>query len=168
MQLQPGQPFGPFEIVAALGAGGMGEVYKARDTRLERVVALKLLREHLAHDPDRRIQFHREARAVSKLNHPNICALYDVGEIHGTAYLVVEYLEGESLTTRLSGGRLPVDQALAAAIDIAAALDAAHRAGIVHRDLTPANVMLTKTGAKLLDFGIARTNEMTELRAPGT
>lgn len=156
MPLNAGVRLGPYEIVSPLGAGGMGEVYKARDTRLHRTVAIKTLREHLANDPDRRARFDREARAISKLNHPNICALYDVGHDNGVDYLVVEYIEGQTLAARLKKGALPITQALAIAIDVAAALDAAHRTGIIHRDLKPANVILTKGGAKLLDFGIAR------------
>jgi serine/threonine-protein kinase len=134
----------------------MGEVYEARDTRLDRRVAIKVLREHLASDPVRRARFDREARAISKLNYPKICTLYDVGHENGVDYLVAEYIDGQTLADRLKRGALPVDQALSIAIDIAAALDAAHRAGIIHRDLKPANVMLAKAGAKLLDFGIAR------------
>ncbi len=156
MPLTAGARLGPYEIVAPLGAGGMGEVYKARDARLDRIVAIKVLHEHLAGDPDRRARFDREARAISKLNHPNICTLYDVGHDHDVGYLVVEYLDGETLAERLRRGPLPVDEAVAIAIELAGALDAAHRAGVVHRDFKPANVMLTKTGAKLLDFGIAR------------
>ena len=156
MALAPGTRLGPYEITALIGAGGMSEVYKARDARLDRIVAIKVLREHLASDPDRRARFEREARAISKLNHPNICALYDVGQDNGTDYLVVEYLDGQSLAERLQKGALSIEQALAIAIQIAGALEAAHRADIVHRDLKPANVMLTKMGAKLLDFGIAR------------
>jgi len=157
MTLSVGVRLGPYEIVEPVGAGGMGEVYKARDRRLDRVVAIKILREHLAADPNRRARFDREARAISKLNHPHICTLYDVGHDNGTDYLVVEYLDGQSLAERLQKGALPIEQALPMAIQIAGALDAAHRAGIVHRDLKPANIMLTKAGAKLLDFGIART-----------
>ena len=172
MTLAAGGRLGPYEVVSAIGVGGMGEVYKARDTRLDRVVAVKVLREHLATDPDRRARFDREARAISKLNHPHICTLYDVGHDSGIYYLVVEYLDGQSLADRLKKGALPIDQALAIAIDIASALDAAHRAGIVHRDLKPANVMLTKGGAKLLDFGIARMSPapggMTSATTPAT
>src|SRR5215467_9111568 len=156
MPLAAGACFGPYEIVTLVGAGGMGEVYRARDTRLNRVVAVKILREHLAGDPDRRARFDREARLISQLNHPHICTLYDVGHWDDTEYLVVEYLDGQTLADRLRRGPLPVEQALTIAIEIAAALEAAHRKGIVHRDLKPANIMLTKNGAKLLDFGIAR------------
>jgi serine/threonine protein kinase len=133
-----------------------GEVYKAKDTRLDRTVAIKVLPSHLSGDPERRQRFEREARAVSSLNHPNICTLHDIGEQDGTDFLVMEYIEGESLANRLKKGALPLDQALRHGIEIADALDKAHRQGVVHRDLKPGNVMLTKTGAKLLDFGLAK------------
>src|SRR5580765_2191090 len=135
----------------------MGEVYKARDTRLDRVVAIKILPDALAADPHFRGRFDREARTISQLDHPHICALYDVGEQDGTAYLVMQYLEGETLAARLAEGALPIDQALQIAIHIADALAAAHKTGVVHRDLKPGNIMLTRTGAKLLDFGLAKT-----------
>src|SRR5262245_60210672 len=135
----------------------MGEVYKARDTRLDRIVAIKILPEALAVDPQIRDRFDREARAISHLTHPHICTLYDVGDQQGTAFLVMEYLEGETLADRLKEGALPLDDALRMAIQIADALSMAHRHGIVHRDLKPGNVMLTTTGAKLLDFGLAKT-----------
>ena len=154
--LQRGDRLGPYEIVALLGVGGMGEVYQARDTRLDRTVAIKVLRAHLASDPTQRARFEREARLISQLNHPHICTLYDVGRDDGTDYLVVECLNGQTLAQRLRKGGLPMEQALTIAIQIAGALDAAHRVGIIHRDLKPANVMLTKAGAKLLDFGLAR------------
>jgi predicted Ser/Thr protein kinase len=157
LTLQPGARLGPYEIVSAVGAGGMGEVYKARDTRLDRIVAIKVLPEVLAGDPQFRERFDREARAISQLDHPHICALYDVGEQDGTAFLVMQYLEGETLADRLAKGALPLEQALKAAIEIASALEKAHRAGITHRDLKPGNVMLTRSGAKLLDFGLAKT-----------
>jgi eukaryotic-like serine/threonine-protein kinase len=157
MPLGPGARLGPYEVLAPLGAGGMGEVYRAKDTRLERTVAIKVLPEHLAQSADLRQRFEREARAVSSLNHPHICVLHDVGHQDGFDYLVLEYLEGESLHDRLEKGPLPLDQALRYATQIADALDKAHRSGVVHRDLKPANVMLTKTGAKLLDFGLAKT-----------
>ena len=134
----------------------MGEVYKARDTRLDRIVAIKILPETLAADPPFRDRFDREARAISQLTHPHICTLYDVGEQAGTAYLVMELLDGETLAARLVRGALPLNEALTTAIQIASALDKAHRAGITHRDLKPGNVMLTKGGAKLLDFGLAK------------
>jgi eukaryotic-like serine/threonine-protein kinase len=155
--LTPGLRLGPYEIQSPLGAGGMGEVYRARDTRLDRVVAIKFLSAELAADPQFRERFDREARAISALDHAHICALYDVGEHDGTSFLVMQYLEGETLDARLARGSLPFDQALQYAVQIADALDKAHRAGIVHRDLKPANVMLTKGGAKLLDFGLAKS-----------
>jgi tRNA A-37 threonylcarbamoyl transferase component Bud32 len=157
MSMPSGTRLGPYEIVAAIGAGGMGEVYKARDTRLDRAVAIKILPESLASDPQFRERFDREARAISQLTHPHICTLYDIGESVGTAFLVMEYLEGETLEQRQKKGALPLDEALKIAIQIADALSVAHRHGIVHRDLKPGNVMLTKTGAKLLDFGLAKT-----------
>jgi serine/threonine protein kinase len=135
----------------------MGEVYKARDTRLDRTVAIKILPDNLASDPQFRDRFYREARSISQLDHPHICALYDVGQQNGTAYLVMQDLEGETLADRLMKGALPLDQALQVAIQIADALATAHKAGVVHRDLKPGNIMLTKAGAKLLDFGLAKT-----------
>src|ERR1700737_2969697 len=156
MTLAAGSRLGPYEILSALGAGGMGEVYKATDTRLDRTVAIKILPEALAADPQFRDRFDREARTISQLDHPHICALYDVGEHDGTAFLVMQYLEGETLEARLKKGTLPLDQALQYAIQIAEALATAHKAGIVHRDLKPGNIMLTKAGAKLLDFGLAK------------
>src|SRR5262245_11177009 len=150
MPLPSGAKLGPYEVLAPLGTGGMGEVYRARDTRLDRTVAIKVLTEHLAQDASLRQRFEREARAVSSLNHPHICVLYDIGHQDGIDYLVLEYLEGESLHDRLAKGALPLDQALRYATQIAEALDKAHRSGIVHRDLKPGNVMLTKSGAKLL------------------
>jgi Tol biopolymer transport system component/predicted Ser/Thr protein kinase len=158
MPLSVGTRLGPYEIISALGAGGMGEVYKARDTRLDRSVAVKILPPALAADPQFRERFDREARAISHLTHTNICTLYDVGDHDGTAFLVMELLEGQTLGERLESGPLPPAQALTTAIEIASALAAAHRAGIVHRDLKPGNVILTKAGAKLLDFGLAKTN----------
>ncbi len=155
MTLETGSRLGPYEIVSALGAGGMGEVYKARDTRLERTVAVKVLPSHLSEDPRLRERFDREARAVSGLNHPHICTLHDVGREGGVDFLVMEYIEGESLAVRLEKGPLPLAQALLRGIEIADALDEAHRHGVVHRDLKPGNVMLTGSGAKLLDFGLA-------------
>jgi predicted Ser/Thr protein kinase len=134
----------------------MGEVYRARDTRLDRIVALKILNATVAGDPQLRDRFEREARTLSKIDHPHICALYDIGTDAGTSFIVMQYLEGETLSARLAKGALPVEQALRIAIEICGALDTAHRHGIVHRDLKPANIMLTKTGARLLDFGIAR------------
>ena len=164
MPLTAGARLGPYEIVRALGAGGMGEVYRARDTRLDRTVAIKILTPQLAADPQFRERFDREAKTISQLNHPHICTLHDVGEHDGTAFLVMEYVEGETLAERLasgsglqaSGKALPLEQALTIAIQIAGALDNAHRAGITHRDLKPGNIMLTKSGVKLLDFGLAK------------
>jgi Tol biopolymer transport system component/tRNA A-37 threonylcarbamoyl transferase component Bud32 len=155
MTIAGGTRLGVYEVLAFIGAGGMGEVYKARDTRLGRVVAVKVLRDHLVGQADRRARFEREARTISRLSHPNICAFFDAGHDNGTDYLVVEYLEGQSLAERLQKGALTIEQTVTIAVAVASALDAAHRAGIVHRDLKPANVMLTKTGAKLLDFGVA-------------
>jgi eukaryotic-like serine/threonine-protein kinase len=132
-------------------------VYKARDTRLDRTVAIKVLPDTLAADPQFRDRFDREARAISQLTHPHICTLYGVGEHQGTVFLVMEYLDGETLAYRLAKGALPLHQALQTAIEIASALEKAHRAGIVHRDLKPGNIMLTKSGAKLLDFGLAKS-----------
>jgi len=151
-----GDRLGVYEIQALLGAGGMGEVYKARDTRLGRTVAIKVLPPHLADDRDRYERFEREARAVASLDHPHIGALYDVGQDDGRHFLVMQYLEGETLAARLAKGLLPLDQTVRYAIDIADALDHAHRRGIVHRDLKPGNIFLTKSGATLLDFGLAK------------
>ncbi|MEJ2147319.1 MAG: protein kinase [Acidobacteriota bacterium] len=156
MQLTPGTRLGPYEIVALLGAGGMGEVYRARDTRLGRDVAVKVLPQHLSSSAEVRARFEREARTVSSLNHPNICTLYDIGREGDTDYLVMELIDGETLAARVAKGPLRTDQVLALGTQIAAALARAHRAGIVHRDLKPGNVMLTKSGAKLMDFGLAR------------
>jgi serine/threonine protein kinase/Tol biopolymer transport system component len=160
MALKPGTKFGPYEILASIGAGGMGEVYRARDTRLGRIVAVKVLPLHMADRPDSRERFEREARAASSLNHPHICTLFDIGRQDGTDFLVMEHLEGETLESRLARGPLPLDPALRCAIDISDALAAAHRAGITHRDLKPSNVMLTKSGPKLLDFGLAKTQSV--------
>ncbi|HEY3123122.1 MAG TPA: protein kinase, partial [Thermoanaerobaculia bacterium] len=156
MPLPSGSRLGPYEILAPLGAGGMGEVYKARDTRLERTVAIKVLPQHLSSAPEVRQRFEREAKTISQLSHPHICALHDVGREGDVDYLVMEYLEGETLTERLGRGALPLEQTLRFGTEIADALDKAHRQGIVHRDLKPGNVMLTKSGVKLLDFGLAK------------
>src|SRR5262245_16227197 len=142
MSLTPGTRLGPYEILSPLGAGGMGEVYKARDTRLDRTVAVKVLPDTLAGDPEFRERFDREARVISQLAHPHICTLFDVGRQAEIGFLVLEYLEGETLATRLARGALKVDDTLRIAIEILEALDAAHRAGIVHRDLKPGNVMM--------------------------
>jgi len=156
MPLTPGTKLGPYEILSPLGAGGMGEVYRARDTRLDRSVAIKILPTHLCADPTTKLRFEREAKTVSALNHPNICSLFDVGSQDGVDFLVMECIEGESLAQRLAKGPLPAEQALKIGTEIADALDKAHRSGVVHRDLKPGNIMLTKTGAKLLDFGLAK------------
>ncbi len=148
MPLQPGTTLGPYEILSPLGAGGMGEVYKARDTRLDRTVAIKVLPEHVASDPDLKQRFEREAKTISSLNHPHICTLHDIGSQDGIDFLVMEYLEGDTLAQRLEKGALPLDQALTVAIEIADALDKAHRQGITHRDLKPGNIMLTTAGGK--------------------
>ncbi len=156
MTLNAGTRLGPYEIVAPIGAGGMGEVYRATDTRLGRDVAVKVLPTHLSTSEEIRQRFEREAKTISQFSHPHICALYDVGREGDTEYLVMEYLEGESLADRLGKGPLPNEQVLRYGIEIADALDKAHRQGIVHRDLKPGNIMLTKTGVKLLDFGLAK------------
>ena len=157
MPLAANTRLGPYEILAPLGAGGMGEVFRARDTRLDRTVAIKICTGHFTE------RFEREARAISSLNHPHICALYDIGREGTVEFLVMEYLEGESLEARLRKGPIPIEEALQIAIQIASALDAAHRRGMVHRDLKPGNVMLTRSGAKLLDFGLAKMNEASGL-----
>src|SRR6266436_6403512 len=156
MSLQPSTRLGQYEIIASIGAGGMGEVYRARDTRLDRTVAVKVLPEHLSSNPQLRERFDREAKAISSLSHPHICPLYDVGHQEGVDFLVMEFLEGETLAHRLKKGPLPPDQVLQYAIQITDALETAHRHGVIHRDLKPGNIMLTKAGAKLLDFGLAK------------
>jgi serine/threonine protein kinase len=156
MTLTSGTKLGPYEIQSLLGAGGMGEVYRARDTRLGRDVAIKVLPAHLSSDPDLRQRMEREAKAISSLNHPHICTLHDVGSQDGIDFLVMELLEGETLADRLHRGALPLEEALKIGREIAEALDKAHRRGIVHRDLKPANIMLTKNGPKLMDFGLAK------------
>jgi len=156
MALTPGTKLGPYEVQFPLGAGGMGEVYRARDTRLDRIVAIKVLPAHFSNDDVRKQRLQREAKTISGLNHPNICTLHDVGSQDGIDYLVMEFIEGESLAHRLVRGPLPVEQVLMIGREIADALDKAHRCNITHRDLKPGNVMLTKSGAKLLDFGLAR------------
>src|SRR5437870_8213602 len=154
--VNPGSRLGPYEILDAVGAGGMGQVYRARDTRLGRTVAIKVLSADLSNRTELRERFEREAQTISSLNHPHICTLHDVGHDDGIDYLVMEYLEGETLAARLERGPIPVGEALRIAIQIGDALDKAHREGVVHRDLKPANVMLTRNGAKLLDFGLAK------------
>jgi Tol biopolymer transport system component len=156
--LTPGSRLGPYEIVSRIGAGGMGEVFRARDTRLERNVAVKILPAEFAGNASLRLRFEREARAISQLNHPHICTLHDVGSDGGVEFLVMELIEGETLADRIARGPLPLADVLKFGAQIADGLDAAHRAGIVHRDLKPGNIMLTRAGAKLLDFGLARTN----------
>jgi eukaryotic-like serine/threonine-protein kinase len=162
MPLAAGTRLGPYEIQSATGAGGMGDVYRARDTRLDRTVAIKVLSAALAGDPQFRERFDREARAISALDHPNICGLYDIGRESLSSseppvdFLVMQFVDGETLAKRLERGALKLDEVLRTALEIASALEKAHRAGIVHRDLKPGNVMLTPNGAKLLDFGLAK------------
>lgn len=157
MPLPPGSHLGPYEILAPIGAGGMGEVYKARDTRLDRTVAVKVLPEDIAKRDDLRARFEREARTVASLNHPNICTLFDIGSQDGAGYMVMELIDGQTLAARIEKGALPADQALKIAIQVADALDRAHRAGVTHRDIKPQNIMLTRDGAKVLDFGLAKS-----------
>jgi len=151
-----GTRLGPYEILAPLGAGGMGEVFRARDTRLDRVVAVKVLSNS---GEESRQRFEREARVISSLNHPNICSLYDVGRQDGVGYLVMELVDGTTLSERLKAGPLSVPEMMRIGVQIAEALEAAHRHGVVHQDLKPGNVMLAKTGVKLLDFGLAKLRE---------
>src|ERR1700686_4322939 len=159
MSVNAGTRFGPYEILSAIGAGGMGEVYKARDTRLNRIVAIKVLPTHLADRSELRERFEREAKTIASLNHPHICTLFDIGQQDGIDYLVMEYLEGETLAQRLLKGSLPLEQVLQFSIEISDALDKAHRKGVTHRDLKPGNIMLTKSGTKLLDFGLAKLKQ---------
>jgi dipeptidyl aminopeptidase/acylaminoacyl peptidase len=176
MSLASGSRLGPYQILSPLGAGGMGEVYRARDTRLDRDVAVKIVSADVSGDPERRTRFEREAKAIAALTHPHICTLYDVGNHEGIEFLVMELLAGETLATRLAKGPLEIPEALACAIQIADGLDAAHRAGIVHRDLKPGNVMLTRSGAsksgaphaKLLDFGLAKLRSSEPIVAEAT
>ena len=167
MALSSGTRLGPYEIQAPLGAGGMGEVYRARDTRLDRTVAVKILPSHLSESPEAKQRFDREARAISSLNHPNICTLFDVGHQMGIDYLVMECLEGETLANRLRKGPLTVEQLLKCANEICEGLEKAHKTGVIHRDLKPANIMLTKTGAKLMDFGLAKSTPAVVPSASG-
>src|ERR1700730_18784125 len=156
MALLSGTLLGPYEIQSPLGAGGMGEVYRARDTRLDRTVAIKILPSHLSSNPEAQQRFDREARAISGLSHPNVCQLYDVGSHDGTSYLVMEYLEGETLADRVRKGPMPLDQVLKYGIEICDGLEKAHKSGVIHRDLKPGNIMLTTAGVKLMDFGLAK------------
>jgi eukaryotic-like serine/threonine-protein kinase len=156
MALPSGTKLGPYEILQPIGAGGMGEVYKAADTRLGRIVAIKIVPAHLSQKPEIKQRFEREAQTIAGLNHPHVCTLYDIGHQDGTDFLVMEFLEGETLAERLAKGALPIDEALRYAIQISDALDKAHGLGVTHRDLKPGNIMLTKSGAKLLDFGLAK------------
>jgi Tol biopolymer transport system component len=159
MAILPGKRLGPYEILSSVGAGGMGEVYRARDTRLNRIVAIKVLPPHLADRAELRERFEREAKTITSLNHPHICTLFDIGRQDEIDYLVMEYLEGETLAQCLLKGALPLEQVLQYAIEIADALDKAHRKGVTHRDLKPGNIMLTKSGTKLLDFGLAKLKQ---------
>jgi Tol biopolymer transport system component/predicted Ser/Thr protein kinase len=159
MPVPAGTKLGPYEILSAIGAGGMGEVHKARDTRLDRIVAIKVLPTHLADRSELRERFEREAKTIASLNHAHICTLFDTGHQDGIDFLVMEYIEGETLAQRLAKGPLPIQQVLQYAIEIADALDKAHRKGITHRDLKPGNIMLTKSGTKLLDFGLAKLKQ---------
>ena len=156
MALTCGTKLGPYEIQSPLGAGGMGEVYRARDTRLNRTVAVKVLPAHLSFDASLKQRLEREAKAISKLSHPHICTLHDIGHQDGVDFLIMEFLEGETLEQRLTKGPLPLEQTLAYAAQVADGLAKAHKLGITHRDLKPANIMLTKSGAKLMDFGLAK------------
>jgi serine/threonine protein kinase len=156
MALTSGTKLGPYEIQSPLGSGGMGEVYRAKDTRLDRTVAVKILPSHLSANIEAKQRFDREARAISSLNHPNICTLHDVGHQDGIDFLVMEFLDGETLADRLRKGPLPTEQVLKIGIEICEGLERAHKSGVIHRDLKPGNVMLTKTGAKLMDFGLAK------------
>jgi len=160
LDTSPGARLGPYEIGARIGAGGMGEVFHARDTRLDRSVAIKVLPAELAQNAQFRLRFEREAKTISQLSHPNICTLFDVGD----GFIVMELLDGESLADRLARGPLPMKDVFRYGVEVAQALDRAHRAGVVHRDLKPGNVMITKSGAKLLDFGLAKSNEVIEVR----
>ncbi len=164
MALTSSTKLGPYEIQSPLGAGGMGEVYRARDTRLDRTVAVKILPSHLSDNPEAKQRFEREARAISALNHPNICTLYDVGHQNGIDYLVMEFLEGETLADRLRRGKLPMEQTLRYATEVVDALETAHRRGIVHRDLKPGNIFVTVHGeCKVLDFGLAKLEEEADV-----
>jgi serine/threonine protein kinase len=168
MALTSGTKLGPYEIQSPLGAGGMGEVYRARDTRLDRTVAVKVLASHLSSSPELKQRMEREGRAISSLNHPNICQLFDIGSQDGTDYLVMEFLEGETLADRLRKGAMPFPEVIKIGIAVAEALAVAHRSGIVHRDLKPGNIMLTAGGAKLMDFGLAKPLGMQAASGSGS
>src|SRR6516164_8252413 len=167
MSLSVGSPLSAYEIVAQHGAGGMGEVYRAKDTKLGRDVALKILPASFTNDPERVARFRREAQVLASLNHPHIAQIYGLEEANGTQFLVLELVDGESLDKRIARGRIPVDEALGIAREIAEALEAAHEKGIIHRDLKPANIAITRDGAvKLLDFGLAKAYEPTSAEPP--
>ena len=156
MALEAGTRLGDYEILSPIGAGGMGEVYKARDVRLDRTVAIKVLPAHLSENAQLRQRFEQEARAVSSFNHPNICTLHDIGRAEGIDFMVMEYIEGETLAERIARGAIPLEEAIEIGLRVADALDKAHRNEIVHRDVKPGNIILTKSGPKLLDFGLAK------------
>ena len=164
MPILPGKRLGPYEILSTIGAGGMGEVYRAKDTRLDRIVAIKILPDHHASKPELRERFEREARTIASLNHPHICTLHDVGHQDGIDYLVMEYVEGETLAARLAKSPLSIEQVLLYAIEIADALDKAHRKGITHRDPKPSNIMLTKSGSKTAGFWTRKTARRCRIR----
>jgi serine/threonine protein kinase len=167
MTILPGKRLGPHEILSSIGAGGMGEVYRARDTRLDRIVAIKVLPVHLANRSELRERFEREARTIASLNHPHICTLHDIGKQDGIDFLVMEYLESEKHETRMEKNPIPQEQVVHYDIEISDALDKAHRKGVTHRDLKPGNIMLTKSGTKLLDFGLAKLKqEVAPANAP--
>jgi serine/threonine protein kinase len=168
MTIQVGTKLGPYKILAAAGAGGMGEVYKAADIRLNRTVAIKVLPARFSEDAEMKQRFEREAQTIAALNHPNICTLYDVGQQDGAEFLVMEYLEGETLAARIARGPMPLDEALKVAIAIADALDKAHGKGVTHRDLKPGNIMITDGGAKLLDFGLAKLRQQASPMNPSS
>src|SRR5687767_12527153 len=160
--MEAGTRLGAYELLGPRGSGGMGEVYRARDTRLKRTVAIKFLAGHLLNNPRAWARFQREALAIAAINHPHICTIYDIGHEQGVDFIVMEYVDGETLSSRLSRGRLDVREAVRHARDIASAVDAAHRRNVIHRDLKPSNIMLTKSGAKLLDFGLAKLHKSPE------
>jgi eukaryotic-like serine/threonine-protein kinase len=160
MALASGTRLCPYEIITPRGAGAMGQVYRARDTRLGRLVAIKVLTPAEGGDPPRLDRLEREARAIARVNHPHICALHDIGQQDGQAFLVMEYLEGETLASRLEAGAVPLTRAVLYGAEIADALDAAHQCGVIHRDLKPSNIMLTPAGVKVLDYGLAKLRDV--------